>query len=199
MTKIPRKYWLLGAAAYVGYRFYTLQADAADGTASMVDDIMSTLQTAGNIMTTSSAGVNQYFDCVDPNTGINWTDTIVSSARMSGVPPLLLASQLWQESRFRANAYNNRSGCAGIAQFKADTAADYGLSASDRYLPEKAIPAQAKYMSYLHRQFGTWPLALAAYNWGMGNLKRKGMANAPKETRDYIAIIYTPYAAQIGL
>jgi hypothetical protein len=30
---------------------------------------------------------------------------------------------------------------------------------------------------------------VAAYNWGIGNVQRKGLANAPRETRDYVMAI----------
>lgn len=198
MTKFSYKTVYAVFGAYALYRYVSLQSEAADGTASMVDDIMSTLNTGISVITTATSDVRKYFVCVDPETGIDWTDLVVSSARKHGVPPILWAAQLKQESGYKASAYNRYSGCAGIAQFAVGTAADYGMSAADRYNPALAIPAGAKYMSYLHRRFGTWPLALAAYNWGMGNLERKGWANAPSETRNYVAVIYDKNRALIG-
>jgi soluble lytic murein transglycosylase-like protein len=42
-------------------------------------------------------------------------------------------------------------------------------------------------MRQLRDQFGTWTLALAAYNWGPGNLsKARDPAKWPSETRTYV-------------
>ncbi|ELY4831696.1 lytic transglycosylase domain-containing protein, partial [Cronobacter sakazakii] len=49
-----------------------------------------------------------------------------------------------------------------------------------------SLEAGAKYMgSLLQRYGGDLQKALTAYNWGMGNLEKKGMANAPEEARNY--------------
>jgi hypothetical protein len=52
------------------------------------------------------------------------------------------------------------------------------------------------YMTDLFKQFGSAQKALAAYNWGPGNLKRTidkhgddWMAHIPKSTRDYVSKI----------
>ena len=58
-----------------------------------------------------------------------------------------------------------------------------GVNADD---PEIAIAYGADYVAKLKDLFGSWELALAAYNWGPGNLREYGIENAPKETRDYI-------------
>ena len=44
-------------------------------------------------------------------------------------------------------------------------------------------------MRQLFNATGTWQHALAAYNWGIGNLKRLGFSKAPLETRNYVATI----------
>ncbi len=51
---------------------------------------------------------------------------------------------------------------------------------------DASIEYGAEYLSDLKDQFGSWELALAAYNWGPGNLSKKGIEKAPRETRDYI-------------
>jgi soluble lytic murein transglycosylase-like protein len=49
-----------------------------------------------------------------------------------------------------------------------------------------AIDYAGQYLAKLKKSTGSWQMALAAYNWGIGNLKNKGFENAPKETRDYV-------------
>ena len=102
------------------------------------------------------------------------------------MPRNMLARLLWQESRYNPNAYNSSSGATGMAQFTAVTLIDYP---HNPYRPEETIPQAGAYLRKLYDQFGDWKLALAAYNWGPGNVKRKGLASAPKETRNYYSQI----------
>lgn len=112
---------------------------------------------------------------------------ILSSAEgRYGIPAGLLVRQAWQESRFNPAAYNKISGAKGLMQFLDATAAEWGVTPYDA---ESAANGAARYMLWLYGRVGTWPLALAAYNWGIGNLIRKGMAAAPLETRNYLSQI----------
>jgi soluble lytic murein transglycosylase-like protein len=115
---------------------------------------------------------------------------IDNAAADRGVPADLLARVLWQESRFRPDIINgttrSSAGAVGIAQFMPATADDLGIDPLD---PAQAIDGAARYLAQLHRMFGNWREALAAYNWGMGNVSRRGIANAPAETREYVASI----------
>jgi len=68
----------------------------------------------------------------------------------------------------------SHAGAAGMWQFVRRTGEEYGLTQdhwSDMRLdPEASTAAAARYLSQLHRRFGTWELALAAYNMGYGAL-----------------------------
>jgi membrane-bound lytic murein transglycosylase D len=67
-------------------------------------------------------------------------------------------------------------GAAGLFQLMPATAKRYGLGKSwfrdQRYQPEPSARAAAQYFKQLHKEFGDWRLALAAYNSGEGTVKR---------------------------
>jgi soluble lytic murein transglycosylase-like protein len=62
---------------------------------------------------------------------------------------------------------------------------------ADALNPAAAIDYAGHYLRRLYERFGSWELALAAYNWGEGNIARNAGNPAawPKETRDYVANI----------
>lgn len=113
------------------------------------------------------------------------------------------------ESAMNAEA-TSRVGAAGLWQFMYNTGKVYDLEVNsvidERRDPVKSSYAAARYLSDLHRVFGDWTLAIAAYNCGPGNIN-KAIArsggkrdfweiyyNLPRETRGYIpsliAVIY---------
>jgi membrane-bound lytic murein transglycosylase D len=80
-------------------------------------------------------------------------------------------------------------GAMGMFQFMPATAERFGLKTSpvdDRKDPEKSARAAAQYLKVLHAKFGSWPLALAAYNSGEGTVAR-AMEKNKAETFDAIA------------
>lgn len=79
----------------------------------------------------------------------------------------------------------SKDGAKGLFQFMPGTAKDMGLKGSDVYDPKKSAEAAAKYLHYLIMATGDTQSALQAYNWGLGNLKKKGIQNAPRETQEY--------------
>jgi membrane-bound lytic murein transglycosylase D len=105
------------------------------------------------------------------------------------------------ESGLEPKALSNK-GAAGLWQFMPYTArGDFGMRVDsfvdERFDVEKATEAACKYLSQLHRIFGDWHMALAAYNTGPGNVKRAirkcgksdfwGIYNClPKQTRAYV-------------
>lgn len=126
--------------------------------------------------------------------GTKYDALIVASANNAGIPPELLYRLLNQESRFREDiitgATRSPVGALGIAQFMPATAVEWLGSEATALDPNKAIPGAAKYLAWLVRQFsGNVKAAVAAYNWGIGNVKKKGLDNAPLETRQYVAAI----------
>ncbi len=100
------------------------------------------------------------------------------------LPSGLLNAVMMQESRGNANAVSPK-GAQGYFQFMPATAKQYNVNPSD--LTSSATGAARMYADLLKQNNGDLNMALAGYNWGQGNLSRKGLDKAPKETRDYIA------------
>jgi hypothetical protein len=122
-----------------------------------------------------------------------YQDLIVSAANDYGIPVSILAWLLWQESRYNPaiidGTQRSRAGAMGIAQFMPATAAQELGSADAALDPSVAIPGAARYLAKLYGALGAWDAALGAYNWGLGNVQRRGLAAAPAETRDYVTTI----------
>ena len=110
------------------------------------------------------------------------------------------------ESAFNPKAYS-RSKAAGLWQFIPSTGKDYGLSQDwwkdNRRDVIAATDAALSYLERLHARFGSWELALAAYNCGEGCVGRaiaynqkRGLPtdyaslSLPGETRNYVPKLF---------
>lgn len=92
--------------------------------------------------------------------------------------------QLMQESRGKLDAVSPK-GAQGPWQFMPKTAKGYGLQNPND--PAASTDAWGRMMADMLKQTGGNPAhALAAYNWGIGNLNKLGMDKMPAETRDYL-------------
>jgi membrane-bound lytic murein transglycosylase D len=122
------------------------------------------------------------------------------------------------ESSFQPRAVNRKSRAGGMWQFM--PYGNYGLTRNtfvdERFDPEKSTRAYARYMKFLYDQLGDWYLAMAAYDWGAGNVQhavqKTGYAdfwelyrrhNLPGETQNYVpeilaAIIIANHPTQYG-
>ena len=147
-----------------------------------------------------------------------YKEMISKNLRAEGVPQDLIYLAV-AESGFQPQAMNVRSGAGGMWQFMPTGA--YGLARNgwfdERFDPEKSSKAYAKYMKMLYDQFGDWYLAMAAYDWGPGNVQRAVMKTGyadfwelyrrnvlPAETKNYVpgiiaAIIMAKNPEQYGL
>lgn len=104
-----------------------------------------------------------------------------------GLPSGILARLAYQESRFNPNALSP-VGAIGLMQFMPATARMFGIDPKD---PVQSISASARFLKDNYNSLKSWPLALAAYNWGPGNIaKYKDSPDKwPMETKKYVAEI----------
>jgi membrane-bound lytic murein transglycosylase D len=116
------------------------------------------------------------------------------------------------ESSFNPKA-KSPVGAAGLYQFMPATAREYGMKTKprdERYDPEKNARGAAIYLKKLYGRFGSWPLALAAYNAGqgrVGKLLRKHQGSTfesiadylPTETRMYVPKVLATVSLREGI
>jgi soluble lytic murein transglycosylase-like protein len=120
-----------------------------------------------------------------------------------GLPPGLL-DYIWRKESTRGQHMLSPAGAKGHFGFMDATAADYGLKNPNDF--GSSAQAAAAYMKDLTSKYGDLRFALAAYNWGQGNLDalmkrtmaqhgdwsqdeqdRYVLGHLPAETRKYIA------------
>ena len=117
---------------------------------------------------------------------------IVDSARRYNIDPLLIYSQMHQESSFHIRATSNK-GASGLMQLMPATARRFGVTSI--YDPRQNIDAGVRYMRWLLDTFnGDVVLALAGYNAGEGAVMKYG-GNVPpySETQEYVRRITSRY------
>lgn len=126
---------------------------------------------------------------------------IVEEVQKRGMPTEIALLPMI-ESAFNPQAYS-RSSASGIWQFIPSTGKHFGLQQNwwidNRRDVTAATNAALDYLQKLHGMFGTWELALAAYNAGEGTVQRaidrnrkKGLPtdyqslDLPAETENYV-------------
>ena len=126
---------------------------------------------------------------------------VVEEVERRGLPQEL-ALLPFIESAFNPQALS-RARASGMWQFMPATGREFELRQNlfrdDRRAVLASTGAALDYLQRLHQRFGDWHLALAAYNWGQGNVSRAIERNRrarkptdyqslrmPLETRDYV-------------
>lgn len=116
--------------------------------------------------------------------------------------PTEIALLPFVESAFNPEAKSTAK-AMGIWQFMPRTGQDFKLTQNvfrdERRDVLQSTNAALDYLQRLYKQFGDWQLALAAYNWGEGNVARAIKRNQalrkptdyesltmPRETREYV-------------
>ncbi len=108
-----------------------------------------------------------------------------AAARKHGVPEDLFLRLVQQESGWNAVAVSVK-GATGLAQLMPDTADHLGVDISD---PGENLDGGARYLRMMFDKFGSWKLALAAYNAGPAAVEEHDGIPPYAETENYVKAI----------
>ena len=108
-----------------------------------------------------------------------------AAARKHGVPEDLFLRLVQQESGWNVVAVSAK-GATGLAQLMPETAELLGVDISN---PEANLDGGARYLRMMYDKFGTWELALAAYNAGPGAVEEHDGIPPFAETEGYVKAI----------
>jgi soluble lytic murein transglycosylase-like protein len=114
-----------------------------------------------------------------------WLPVARAAARRHGIPEDLFLRLVRQESGWNPTARSHK-GAIGLAQLMPGTARMLGVDPND---PEENLHGGARYLAEQYRRFGSWRLALAAYNAGPGAVQKHRGVPPFKETQGYVVAI----------
>ncbi|MWP37470.1 transglycosylase SLT domain-containing protein [Rhodobacter sphaeroides] len=109
-----------------------------------------------------------------------------SAARKHGVPEDLYLRLVQQESGWNPGAVSVK-GATGLAQLMPGTAQLLRVNIND---PHQNLEGGARYLKMMYNKFGTWQLALAAYNAGPQAVEKHSGIPPYRETQNYVKVIW---------
>jgi soluble lytic murein transglycosylase-like protein len=167
---------------------------------------------ATGAQTNSEALLKEIMDMAIPSAGAEERQPTAASTTVKGTnvslptgqsyaPPSLVKAVIQAESRGRPYAVSKK-GAGGLMQLMPQTAKALGINPADRFDPQTNVEAGSRYLKQMLDRFGSYELALAAYNFGptavAKRLKAVEQDNkkptwnnikhlVPAETRAYVA------------
>ena len=103
---------------------------------------------------------------------MKYMDAFLAVEHRLDLPNHILVALAWEESRFREDVITCRvvseAGAAGLMQIIPRWHPD-----ANPCEPHAAIAYAGLYLKWLYQQTGDWYSALAAYNWGISNVKKR--------------------------
>lgn len=181
-----------GGFSYAVYEAYTrTQSQDAGGSIGGGDSF---LNVASDVVSNGFLNIGYSIGDIMQGTWIDllnsrgepYKQAFADAEKINNIPTGMLARLGYQESRYKADAYNKSSKATGIMQIVPRWHPN--VDATD---PFASIAYSGKFLRQLYNQTGSWELALKSYNWGLGNVKKwlKGQLNEPLETKLYSAQI----------
>jgi peptidoglycan DL-endopeptidase CwlO len=114
--------------------------------------------------------------------GSPYAALFAAAGQKYGVPPALLTAVARVESGYDPGAVSP-AGARGLMQLMPATARGLGV---DPMNPAQAVDGAARLLAQALNEFGSVPLALAAYNAGPGAVRRYGGIPPYTQTQDYV-------------
>ncbi len=114
-----------------------------------------------------------------------YLDVAKAAARRHDVPEEMFLKLVQQESGWNIGAVSPK-GATGLAQLMPGTAKRLGVDIND---PSDNLDGGAKYLRMMYDRFGSWRLALAAYNAGPEAVEKHGGIPPFDETKNYVLAI----------
>jgi soluble lytic murein transglycosylase-like protein len=128
---------------------------------------------------------------------VPYREILVRAAREAGIPLSLLVAVASAESGFNPRA-ESHAGARGVMQLMPETAKELGVK--DVWDPAENIPAGARYLARLLKQFNDTTLAVAAYNAGPSRVAAVGRVPNITETQVYVKrVLSLERAYRLGL
>lgn len=146
-------------------------------------------------------GAGQMPDTYNPTTASspsrsankNAFDHLIRGASLRhGVDPALVKAIIHTESAFNPNA-RSPVGAMGLMQLMPGTARDMGVS--NAWNPAQNIEGGVKYLAWLKKQLKSLDHVIAAYNAGLGNVRKHGGIPPFRETQNYVRSVNSRYAS----
>ena len=137
--------------------------------------------------------ISQYMPQPQQGPASSYGEAFLKAEGQYGLPEGLLSTIGYNESRYNPNAVSP-AGATGLMQLMPPTAKEYGVDARDPYA---SIDAAGKKMAGLIKYYnGDMAKAVAAYNYGEGNLNKairkagdNWLSATPRETQLYVSNI----------
>jgi soluble lytic murein transglycosylase len=107
-----------------------------------------------------------------------------------GVPPALVKAVIHAESAFNARAVSHK-GAMGLMQLMPATAKSLGVQ--QPFNSEQNVEGGTRYLRELRERYGSWTLALAAYNAGPEAVAKHRGIPPYRETQKYVRRVLTYY------
>ena len=165
------------------------------------ENILKNLNTSGQKPILSATTTSTISDLKD-RSKIKFSEYIEKYSSKYGVDPNLVASVIKQESSFNPNAVGpqtKKGRAKGLMQIMPENIS--GIKLENPFDPEENIDKGTKYLASLIKKYkGNISKALAAYNWGMGNVDKFDKGKIEKidhETIDYIKKITEDYSKSL--
>lgn len=127
-----------------------------------------------------------------PPEGLIYAPYFSDAESKLALPAGILSRMAWQESRFRPDIISGETASSAGAQGLMQIVPRWHPNANPLD-PIDSIYYAGQYLKDMYDRFGTWKLALAAYNWGPGSLNKAlkakdttGTLSLPDETQNYV-------------